>query len=45
VTGSQVTDRGEPFLIATTVTRGKDVLRLRDKDGNPEWNGWKQPSE
>jgi hypothetical protein len=41
VTGSQVTDRGEPFLIATTVTRGKDVLRLRDKDGNPEWIGWK----
>jgi hypothetical protein len=45
VTGSQVTVSGEPFLIATTVTRGKDVLRLRDKDGNPEWNGWKQPSE
>jgi hypothetical protein len=23
------------------VTRGKDVLRLRDKEGNPEWIGWK----
>jgi sporulation protein YlmC with PRC-barrel domain len=40
-TGSQVTVRGEPVLIATTVTRGKDVLRLRDKEGNPEWIGWK----
>ena len=45
VTGSQVTDRGEPFLIAMTVTRGKEVLRLRDKDGIPAWVGWKQPSE
>ena len=45
VTGSQVTDRGEPFLIATTVTRDKDVLRLRDKDGNPEWIGWKTTRE
>jgi sporulation protein YlmC with PRC-barrel domain len=41
VSGSQVTVSGEPFLIAMTVTRGKDVLRLRDKDGNPEWIGWK----
>jgi len=44
VSGSQVTVSGEPFLIAMTVTRGKDILRLRDKDGNPEWNGWK-PTE
>lgn len=42
VTGSQVTDRGEPFMVATTVKRGNKVLRLRDKDGNPEWIGWKK---
>ena len=42
VTGSQVTVRGEPFMIATTVKRGNEVLRLRDKDGTPEWVGWKE---
>ena len=45
VTGSQVTDRGEAVLIAMTVTRGKDVLRLRDKDGTPDWVGWKTTSK
>jgi sporulation protein YlmC with PRC-barrel domain len=45
VNGSQVADRGEPFMIATTVKRGNDVLRLRDKDGTPEWIGWKKASD
>ncbi len=42
VTGSQATRGGERFMIATTVKRGNEVLRLRDKDGNPEWIGWKK---
>jgi len=42
VSGSQGTRGGEAFMIATTVKRGNDVLRLRDKDGNPEWIGWKK---
>ena len=42
VAGSQVTVRGEPFMLATTVRRGNDVLLLRDKDGTPEWVGWKK---
>jgi len=42
VTGSQATRGGEAFMIATTVKRGNEVLRLRDKDGNPEWIGWKK---
>ena len=45
VSGSQVTVSGEAFLIAMTVTRGKEVLRLRDKDGIPGWIGWKPTSE
>jgi sporulation protein YlmC with PRC-barrel domain len=45
VTGSQVTVRGEPFMLATTVKRGNEVLRLRDKDGTPEWVGWKKTSD
>jgi len=42
VSGSQSTRGGEPFMIATTVKRGNEVLRLRDKDGTPEWIGWKK---
>ena len=45
VSGSHVTRGGESFMIAMTVTRGKEVLRLRDKDGSAAWVGWKQPSE
>ena len=45
VTGSQVTVKGEPLLIAMTVTQGHDVLRLRDKEGIPGWIGWKTTSE
>jgi sporulation protein YlmC with PRC-barrel domain len=44
VTGSQVIVRGESLMLATTVKRGTEVLRLRDKDGTPEWIGWKQAS-
>ena len=42
VSGSQATRGGEAFMIATTVKRGNEVLRLRDKDGAPEWIGWKK---
>ncbi len=45
VTGSQVIVRGVSFMLATTVKQGNEVLRLRDKDGNPEWIGWKKASE
>ena len=45
VTGSEVTRGDETFLLATTVKRGNEVLRLRDKDGNPEWVAWKKTSD
>ena len=45
VTGSQVIVRGEPFILAITVRRGNYILRLRDKDGTPEWVGWKKASD
>jgi hypothetical protein len=45
VSGSQVTVRGESFMLATTVRRGNEVLRLRDKDGTPEWVGWKKTKD
>ena len=43
--GSRVTVSGVPLMIATTVKRGKEVLRLRDKDGIPEWIGWRKTSD
>jgi len=45
VTGSQVIIRGEPFMLATTLQRGNEVLRLRDKDGIPGWIGWKTAND
>jgi hypothetical protein len=45
VTGSQVTVRGELFMLATTLKRGNDALRLRDKDGIPQWVGWIKASD
>jgi sporulation protein YlmC with PRC-barrel domain len=45
VTGSQITGHGEPFMLATTVKRGNETLRLRGKDGTPEWVGWKKTKD
>jgi sporulation protein YlmC with PRC-barrel domain len=45
VSGSRVTVRGESLMIATTVKRGNEVLRLRDKDGIPGWIGWKKTND
>ncbi len=42
VSGSQVTVKGEPLMIAMTVKLGNEVLRLRDQGGIPAWIGWKQ---
>ena len=42
VTGSWITSRTEPFMIATTVTKGDRTLTLRHKDGSPAWNAWKK---
>lgn len=40
VSGSWITTRTEPFLIATTVTEGNRTLRVRYEDGTPIWSGW-----
>jgi sporulation protein YlmC with PRC-barrel domain len=45
VSGSRVTVSGEPLMIAMTVKLGNEILRLRDKDGIPEWIGWKKTSD
>ncbi len=42
VTGSWITSQGLPFLIASSVTKGKETLLLRDEEGTPAWKGWKK---
>jgi hypothetical protein len=39
ITGSRVTLRGQPALVATEIRRGDSVLRLREADGAPAWAG------
>lgn len=42
VKGSRVTYEGKPALIAAEVTKGDDVLVLRDSHGFPRWSGWRR---
>lgn len=39
VKGSTITYQNAPALIAMTVQKGDQTLTLRDKKGNPTWNG------
>jgi len=41
VRGSRVTYGGKPAIIAAEVTRGANVLVLRDEQGFPRWAGWR----
>jgi hypothetical protein len=38
VTGSLITFEGSPAIIATELTKGDDVLKLRDENGIPVWS-------
>ncbi len=40
VTGSKVTYEGSKVIIAKEVTKGDQVLKLRDDNGYPLWSGW-----
>jgi sporulation protein YlmC with PRC-barrel domain len=40
VTGSRVEINGQPVVLATEIKRGKDTLRLREKNGRPCWVAW-----
>jgi hypothetical protein len=42
VTGSRVTIGGKPTVIAASVTKGAEVLKLRDESGRPVWAGWRR---
>lgn len=42
VTGSRITYAGKPAIVASTVTKGNQTLRLRDQTGRPVWAGRRQ---
>ncbi len=42
VKGSRITFDGQPAIVAAEVTKGNDVLKLRDEHGFPVWAGWRR---
>jgi hypothetical protein len=42
VTGSRITFDAKPAIIAAHITKGDEILRLRDDDGVPVWAGWRR---
>lgn len=42
VKGSRISFKGAPALIAAEVTKGDEVLKLRDNHGFPAWSGWRR---
>lgn len=41
VKGSRITFDGKPAIIARELTKGDEVLILRDENGLPVWSGWR----
>jgi hypothetical protein len=39
VRGSRITWKGQPVIIAATIQRGNQVLKLREPNGIPVWGG------
>lgn len=42
VKGSRIMFEGKPALVAAQVTKGSEVLTLRDANGVPVWIGWRR---
>lgn len=42
VRGSRVTFSGKPVIIASEIKKGGSVLKLRDRNGIPQWSGWRR---
>lgn len=40
IKGVRTTFAGQPAILASEVTKGEDVLTLRDANGVPVWAGW-----
>ncbi|MCL5099016.1 MAG: hypothetical protein M1608_16075 [Candidatus Omnitrophica bacterium] len=44
IKGSCVTYQGQPAIVAAVVTKGDEILRLRNDQGYPAWAGWRPAS-
>jgi hypothetical protein len=42
VTGSRVTFGNQPAIIAAQISKGNEILTLRDENGFPMWSGWRR---
>lgn len=42
VRGSRIVFDGKPAIIAVEVSKGDEVLKLRDENGFPMWSGWRR---
>lgn len=42
IKGSKIIFDGKPAIIAAEITKGDDVLKLRDENGFPYWSGWRK---
>jgi hypothetical protein len=42
VRGSRITFDQKPAIIAAEVTKGNEILKLRDDSGFPVWSGWRR---
>jgi hypothetical protein len=42
VKGSRITFEAKPAIIASQVSKGNDILKLRDDNGYPLWSGGKR---
>lgn len=42
IKGSRIIFEGKPVIIAAQITKGKEILELRDENGFPVWSGWRQ---
>jgi hypothetical protein len=42
IRGSKVVFEGSPAIIAAEVRKGDQLLKLRDENGVPVWNGWRR---
>jgi hypothetical protein len=42
VTGSEITWEGKAVILAATITKGDQVLKLREPNGVPVWSGQRQ---
>jgi hypothetical protein len=42
VRGSRITFDGKPAIVAAEMTKGDEILKLRDDAGFPLWSGWRR---